>query len=167
MKHYLLLLLFLFSLLGSAFSQRILVLDLAGMRSKRIKYNSGEYIAIKVKNDKAIYKGYLEVVTDSSFYVNDNYVLLDSVRAVVRYNKAPKVISKQAFMVAGLTAIISGVNNGLTKGDVFPGDESYFIPLAFAGLGVALMPFWRKTHKIDGNKKIIKILDLSPYNPIE
>lgn len=163
MKPYFLLFLFLFGFAGSLLSQKILVLDLAGMRSKRIKYSSGEYIYLRVVNDKTTYKGYLDIISDSSFFVNDNLVFVDSVRAIVRHNKAPKMISMQAFGVAGITAIISGLNNGLTKGEVFPGDDSYIVPAVFAGIGAVLLPFWRKTHKMS-DKKMLKILDLTPVN---
>lgn len=167
MKSYFLLFLFLFGFACTLFSQRILVIDLAGTRSKRIKYSSGEYIALKVFNDKTTFKGYLDIISDSSFFVNENLVFLDSVRAVVRYNKAPKMISQQAFLVAGITAVISGLNNGLTKGSVFPGDDSYIVPAVFAGIGAVLLPFWRKTHKINNKNKFIKILDITPVAPEE
>lgn len=163
MKPYFLLFLFLFGFAGSLFAQRILVLDLTGMRSKRIKYSSGEYIYLKVYNDKTTFKGYVDIISDSSFFVNDNLVFIDSVNTVIRHHKAPKMISVQAFGVAGITAIISGLNNALTKGDVFPGDDSYFVPAVFAGIGAALLPFWRKKHKI-GDKKMLKILDLTPIS---
>ena len=120
MKAFFLLFIFSLSVLSSVFSQRILVLDLAGLRSKRIKYNSGDFIAVKVVDDKTTYKGYLEIITDTSFYVNDNLVRLNTLRAIVKYNKAPKAISLNAFLIAGITGIISGFNNGLTKGAVFP-----------------------------------------------
>jgi len=162
MKAYFLVFTFLLLTAGSLFSQKILVLDLAGMKSKRIRYNSGAYIAIKVLNDKTVYKGYLDVVSDTSFFLSGNLVMLDSVRAIVKYNRAPKAISTQAFLVAGATAIIVGINNGFNKGSVFPGDDSYIIPLSFAGIGAILMPFWKKTYRIDNNKRLLKILDLSP-----
>ena len=167
MKAYLLLFTFFILTAGSAFSQKILVLDLAGMKSKRIRYNSGAYIAVKVVNDKVTYKGYLDVVTDTSFFISGNLVMLDSVRAIVKYNRAPKAISTQAFIVAGVTAIIAGLNNGLNKGAVFPGDNSYIIPASFAGIGAILLPFWKKTYKIDNNKRLLKILDLTPIAPVE
>ncbi len=167
MKAYFLVLTFFLLTAGSLFSQKVLVLDLAGLKSKRIKYNSGSYIAVKVLNDKVVYKGYLDVVTDTSFFINGNLVMLDSVRAIVKYNRAPKAISTQAFIVAGVTAIIAGLNNGFNKGAVFPGDNSYIIPLSFAGIGAVLMPFWKKTYRIDNNKRLLKILDLTPIAPIE
>jgi len=156
------------SFFGSAlYSQKVLVLDLSGMKTKRIKYQSGDYISVRVVNDKVIYKGYLEVATDSSFFVNDNLVYLDSLRQIIKYNKAPKMISKQAFLVGGITAVISGLNNGLTKGDVFPQDDSYIIPASFLGLGVIFMPFWRKTYDVTKKNRSVKILDLTPSPVIQ
>jgi len=166
MKAYFLVFTFFLLTAGSIFSQKILVLDLAGMKSKRIKYPSGTYISVKVINDKVTYKGYLDVVTDTSFFINGNLVMLDSVRAIIKYNRAPKAISQQAFLVAGATAIIVGINNGVNKGSVFPGDNSYIIPLSFAGIGAILMPFWKKTYRIDNEKRLLKILDLTPMAPI-
>lgn len=167
MKAYILLFLFLLGTLSSVFSQKILVLDLSGMGSKRIKYNSGEYIWVKVANDKTTYSGYLEVTSDTSFYVNDNLIILDSLTAIVKYRRGMKMLSKQAFLAGGILAIISGINNGVTKGDVFPQDDSYIVPASFLGLGVVLMPFWRKTYNINGKNKIVKILDLTPIPTIE
>ena len=166
MKALILFLIFISSVFSTAFSQKILVLDLLGGRSKRIKYNSGDYISIRVLNDKTIYKGYLEVISDTAFYVNDNYIHLDSLSEIIKYNKAPKLISMNAFFVGGILGILSGFNNGLTKGDVFPEDGSYIVPLSFIGLGAVFLPFYRKTYKINKNR-IIKILDLTPIAPIE
>ena len=165
MRPYFLLFLFLFGCIATSVSQRVLVLDLAGMRSKRIHYNSGDYMYVKVLNDKVTYKGYLEVVSDTAFYVDNNLIILDSLSAIVKHNKAPKAISTQAFIVAGVTAIVVGLNNGLTKGDVFPNDDSWIVPASFAGLGVILTPFWRKTYKIKNKNRIVKILDLTPVAP--
>jgi hypothetical protein len=167
MKAYILLFIFFLSTLSSVFSQKILVLDLSGMRSKRIKYNSGEYIWVKVLNDKTTYSGFLEVTSDTSFYVNDNLVFLDSLSAIVKYRRGMKMISKQAFLAGGILAIISGINNGVTKGDVFPQDDSYIVPASFLGLGVIFMPFWRKTYRINDKNTIAKILDLTPIPTIE
>lgn len=165
MKPYIFLFIFLFGGVATAFSQKVLVLDLAGMRSKRIHYNSGDYIYVKVLNDKVTYKGYLEVTSDTSFYVDNNLIILDSLSAIVKHNKAPKAISQQAFLVAGITAIVVGLNNGLTKGDVFPNDDSWIVPGVFAGIGAALLPFWKKTYKINNKNRFVKILDLTPVAP--
>jgi hypothetical protein len=167
MKAKLLLISFLLLSAGSIFSQKILVLDLAGMKSKRIRYNSGDYIAIKVINDKTIFKGFLDVMSDSSFLVNGNFVLLDSVTTIIKYNRAPKAISTQAFLVAGVTAIIVGIDNGINKGSLFPSDQSYIIPASFAGIGAILLPFWKKKYRIDGDKRSLKILDLTLIAPVD
>ena len=166
MRLFILTFIFILSVFSPLFSQKILVLDLLGGRSKRIKYHSGDYISVRVVNDKTIYKGYLEVVNDSAFYINDNYIPLDSLSEIIKYNKAPKMISLQAFLVGGITGIISGLNNGLTKGDVFPQDGSYVVPLSFIGLGAVFLPFYKKTYRINENR-IIKILDLTPIATVE
>lgn len=166
MKLYIFLFIFLFSGIDSVFSQRILIVDKAGRPTKRIKYNSGEYIVVKIKNDKTKYKGFLEVVSDTSFFVSNNLIMLDSLHAIIKYNKAPKAISTQAFIVGGIITIASAINNGVTKGAVFPGDDSYIVPAAFMGLGVLFLPFWRKTYKINNRNRVVKILDMTPVAPI-
>jgi hypothetical protein len=137
------------------------------MKTKRIRYNSGDYISIRVKDDKTIYKGFLEVVSDTSFFVSGNHVVLDSLESIIKYNKAPKSISKQAFLVGGITAIVVGLNNGLTKGNVFPADDSYIVPASFLGLGAIFTPFWRKTYKVTKKNRTVKILDLTPVAPVD
>lgn len=166
MKAFILFLIIFLSSLGSVFSQKILILDLTGMRSKRIKYISGDYMAIKVIDDKTTYKGFIDIISDSSFYISGNLVMLDSIRAIVKHNRVPKTISKQAFLVAGITAVISGLNNALTKGSVFPDDDSYFVPAVFAGIGVVLLPFWKKTYRLN-DKRFVKIIDISPSLPMD
>lgn len=165
MKPYLFLSLFLIGSIASAFSQKVLVLDLAGMRSKRIHYNSGDYIYVKVVNDKVTYKGYLEVVSDTAFYVDNNLIYLDSLSAIIKHNKAPKAISQQAYLVAGITAIVVALNNGLSKGEVFPNDNSWIVPGVFAGIGTVFLPFWKKTYRINNKNRFVKILDLTPVAP--
>lgn len=167
MKSYLVLFLLLLFCSSPLFSQRVLVLDLSGMKTKRIRYNSGDYISIRVKDDKTIYKGFLEVVSDTSFFVNANLVVLDSLESIIKYNKAPKSISKQAFLVGGITAIVVGLNNGLTKGNVFPADDSYIVPASFLGLGAIFTPFWRKTYKVTKKNRTVKILDMTPVAPVD
>jgi hypothetical protein len=167
MKLYIFLFIFLFSGIGSVFSQRILVVDKARNPSKRIKYHSGDYIVVKIKNDKTKYKGFIEVVSDTSFFVSNNLIMLDSLHSIIKYNKAPKAISLQAFVVGGIITIASAINNGVTKGAVFPGDNSYIVPAAFLGLGVIFLPFWRKTIKINNRTRFVKILDMTPMYPIQ
>jgi len=166
MKAFILFIIIFLSSFGSVFSQKILILDLTGMRSKRIKYISGDYMAVKVVNDKTTYKGFIDIISDSSFYIGGNLVILDSIRAIVKYNRVPKSISKQAFLVAGITTLIVGLNNALTKGGVFPGDDSYFVPAVFASIGVILMPFWKKTYRLN-DKRFVKIIDISPSLPMD
>ena len=162
MKKFTLLFVFLMGFFLSTDAQMILALDINGIKNKRIRYNSGDYIAVKVLNDKTTYKGYLDIINDSTFFINANLVHIDSVRAIVKYNRAPKAISKQAFLVAGITGVITIMNNSFTKGEAFPNDNSYIVPAAFAGIGAVLIPFWKKNHKITGKKKSLKILDLNP-----
>ena len=57
MRTPILTIIFILSVFSPLFSQKILVLDLLGGRSKRIKYHSGDYISVRVVNDKTIYKG--------------------------------------------------------------------------------------------------------------
>lgn len=148
-------------------SQRVLIVDLTGMKTKRIRYNSGDYISIRVKDDKTIYKGFLEVDSDTSFFISGNHVILDSLVSIIKYNKAPKAISKQAFLVGGITALVVGINNGVTKGSVFPGDDSYIVPASFLGLGAIFTPFWRKTYRVTKKNCTVKILDMTPVAPVD
>jgi len=167
MKAYLVLFLLLLFSASPLLSQRVLVLDLTGMKTKRIRYNSGDYISIRVKDDKTIYKGFLEVVSDTSFFISGNHVILDSLESIIKYNKAPKAISKQAFLVGGITALVVGINNGVTKGSVFPDDDSYIVPASFLGLGAIFTPFWRKTYRISKKNCTVKILDMTPVPPVD
>lgn len=167
MKPFLFLCVFLFSSIGSAYSQRFLAIDLLGAKTKRVKYYSGDYIVLKVHNDKTKYKGDIEIISDTAFYVNNNLIILDSLDKVFKNRKAPKAISTQAFVVGGILVIASAINNGVTKGAIFPGDNSYTVASAFVGLGVVLLPFWRKTYKVNKRNCLVKIIDMSPLIPIE
>lgn len=140
-------------------SQKVLTLDIIGIKLKRIRYNEGDRIAIKIKNEKVIYKGELYAISDSSFFINGNYIALDSVSAVVKYSKAAKGISVSAFSVAALTGVISGLDIALKGGEINQGN--YFVPAVFTGIGLALLPFWKRTYRL-GENKILKVIDLSP-----
>jgi hypothetical protein len=158
-KVFVILLLFLgsFNLIEA---QKVLALDLVGSKLKRIKYYEGEWINIRIKNDKVIYKGELNAITDSSFFINNNYVALDSVDAIIKYSKAAKSVSLSAFGAAAVTGVFSALNVALNNGGSAE-NNPYFVPVIFTGIGVALLPFWKRTYRI-GKNRILKVIDLSP-----
>ena len=141
-------------------AQKILALDLIGNKLKRIKYYEGGWMAIRVKNDKIIYKGELNAISDSSFYLNNNYVALDSVEAIIKYSKAAKGLSLSAFAVAAVTGVFSVLNVTLISGSNNQ-SSPYLVPAVFAGIGVVLLPFWKRTYRI-GKNRILKVIDLTP-----
>lgn len=155
--------LLLFILMGSFNSieaQKILALDLIGNKLKRIKYYEGDQMAIKVKNDNVIYKGELNAISDSSFYINSNYVALDSVEAIIKSSKMAKGLSLGAFTAAAVTGVFSALNVALNDGGSNQSNP-YLIPAVFTGIGVALLPFWKRTYRLNKNR-ILKVIDLSP-----
>jgi len=141
-------------------AQKVLALDLIGNKLKRIKYYEGDLLSIRVKNDRVVYKGELNAISDSSFYINDNYVSLDSVEAIIKYSKAAKGISLSAFTAAAVTGVFSALNVTLNNGGSNE-NNPYIIPAVFTGLGVVLLPFWKRTYRI-GKNKTLKVIDLTP-----
>lgn len=141
-------------------AQKVLALDLIGNKLKRIKYYEGDWVNIRVKNDKVVYKGELNAISDSSFYINDNYVSLDSVEAVIKYSKAAKGISLSAFGAAAVTGVFSVLNVAVNDGGSAE-NNPYIVPAVFTGIGVALLPFWKRTFRI-GKNRILKVIDLTP-----
>lgn len=141
-------------------AQKVLALDLIGNKLKRIKYYEGSWMAIRVKNDKVVYKGELNAISDSSFYLNDNYVALDSVEAIIKYSKAAKGVSLSAFGAAAVTGVFSALNVALNDGGSAE-NNPYIIPAIFTGIGVVLLPFWKRTYRI-GKNRILKVIDLTP-----
>jgi hypothetical protein len=141
-------------------AQKVLALDLIGTKLKRIKYYEGEWMSIRIKNDEVIYKGELNAISDSSFFINNNYIALDSVEAIIKYSKAAKGVSLSAFGAAAVTGVFSTLNVALNDGGS-PENNPYFIPAVFAGIGVALLPFWKRTFRI-GKNRVLKVIDLSP-----
>ena len=141
-------------------AQKVLALDLIGAKLKRIKYYEGSWMSIRIKNDKTIYKGELNAISDSSFFINNNYVALDSVEAIVKYSKAAKGLSISAFTVAAVTGVFSALNVSLNSGGN-NGSNPYLIPAVFTGIGVVLLPFWKRTYRI-GNNRVLKVIDLTP-----
>jgi len=141
-------------------AQKVLTLDLIGAKLKRIKYYEGSWMSIRIKNDKTIYKGELNAISDSSFFINNNYVALDSVEAIIKYSKAAKGLSISAFTVAAVTGVFSALNVTLISGG---NNESnpYLIPAVFTGIGVVLLPFWKRTYRI-GENRVLKVIDLTP-----
>ena len=142
------------------YAQKVLALDLIGNKLKRIKYYEGDRMAIRVKNDKVIYKGDLNAISDSSFYINNNYVSIDSVDAILKYSKGAKGVSLSAFAVAAVTGVFSVLNVTLNDGGSSESNP-YLIPAVFTGIGVALLPFWKRTYRI-GENKVLKVIDLTP-----
>ena len=142
------------------YAQKVLALDLIGNKLKRIKYYEGDWIAIRVNNDKVIYKGDLNAISDSSFYINNNYVSIDSVEAILKYSKAAKGVSLSAFAVAAVTGVISVLNVTLNDGGSNE-NNPYLIPAVFTGVGVAFLPFWKRTYRL-GKNRVLKVIDLTP-----
>ena len=141
-------------------AQKVLALDLIGNKLKRIKYYEGDWMALRIKNDKTIYKGELNAISDSSFFINNNYVALDSVEAIIKYSKGAKGVSLSAFTVAAVTGVFSALNATLINGGNSESNP-YLIPAVFTGIGVVLLPFWKRTYRI-GKNRILKVIDLTP-----
>lgn len=156
----LVLMLILLGFLNPIGAQKVLALDLIGTKLKRIKYTEGDWMAIRIYNDKVIYQGELNAISDSSFYINNNYVALDSVEAILKYNKAVKGVSLSAFGVAAVTAVFSIMNVTLNNGGSAE-NNPYLIPGVFTGIGVVLLPFWKRTYRI-GENRVLKVIDLTP-----
>lgn len=141
-------------------AQKVLALDLVGAKLKRIKYYEGDWMNIRIKNDKVIYKGELNAITDSSFFINNNYVAIDSVDAIIKYSKAAKGVSLSAFGAAAVTGVFSVLNVALNDGGSAE-NNPYIVPAVFTGIGAVLLPFWKRTYWI-GKNRILKVIDLSP-----
>lgn len=148
-----------------ATGQKFLAFDIIkGNKLKRIKYYDGDKIALKIKGDKVVYKGVLNEIRDTAFFVNDNFVMIDSVDAIVRYNSFAKGISYSAWAAALVAGIVSVLDYTLVvRGDpdVNPEARGYYVAPVMAGIGLIFVPFWKKTRSV-GNNRILKVIDLSP-----
>lgn len=144
-----------------AWAQKVIIIDKMGIKHKRSRYFEGDMMSVKVKNDKTVYTGEVHSISDTSFFLNENKVFIDSMTAVVKYSKAAKASSLTSFAVAAVTGTIAVLDNTLNKNDINPENSGYAVPLFFTGLGAALMPFWKQTLRIKENR-IVKIIDLTP-----
>ena len=160
MRKSLIILLFLLGAFNQIEAQKILVLDKIGIKLKRIKYYEGDFIAIRVFNDRVIYKGELNAISDTSFLINSNYVEIDSVKSIIKFRKGAKAFSFTAFSVAAITTLILVVDQSI-KGNIEGVPSQLTVPLAFTGMGLAAVPFWKKTYRLNKNM-ILKVIDLSP-----
>jgi hypothetical protein len=160
MRIIIIILLLLFCAINQIAAQKILVLDKIGNNLKRIRYNEGDFIAIQVRNDRTVFKGELNAISDSSFFINNNYVTVDSVYAIIVYSKGAKGISYTAFAVAAITSAILVVDQAI-KGNINSVPEKLLVPAAFVGIGLIAVPFWKRTFHIKDNV-VLKVFDLTP-----
>ena len=142
-------------------AQKILVFDKIKMtKLKREKYYEGDPIALRVLNDKTIFKGEISAISDSSFFINSNYVALDSIESIVKYGKGAKAFSLTAFSLAAITTLILVVDQSI-KGNIESVPGKLTVPVAFVGLGLIALPFWKRTYRLRENR-VLKVIDLSP-----
>jgi len=153
-------LLILLGSIGQVEAQKVLVLDKIGVKLKRIKYYEGDFIALRVLNDRVIYKGELHALSDSSFMINSNYIAIDSVQSIIKYSKGAKALTYTAFSIAAITTLIMIVDKSI-KGELDQVPEQLILPAVFTGIGLIAKPFWKRTYRL-GNNRVLKVLDLSP-----
>jgi hypothetical protein len=154
------LLFFLFSAMESA-AQKVVVFDRMGVKLKRTYYYEGDQMALKVRNDDVIYRGEVHSIQDSVFFLGANPIVVDSIVAIVKYSKGAKALSITSLTTAAITGTFEIINNAYNKGELVPEENGYAVPAFFTALGVALIPFWKRKHKI-GKNKVVKTLDLNP-----
>jgi hypothetical protein len=160
MRNIIIILLLLFGTISQVQAQKILVLDKIGYKLKRVKYYEGDFIAIQVLHDRTVFKGELNAISDSSFFINNNYVSIDSVYALIVYHKGAKGLSYTAFTVAAITSAILVIDQAI-KGNIKSVPGKLFVPAAFVGIGIIAVPFWKRTLRIKNNV-ILKVIDLTP-----
>jgi len=160
MRKTIIILLLLLGTFNQIEAQKILVLDKIGFKLKRMKYYEGDFIAIRVLNDRVIYKGELNAISDTSFLINSNYVEIDSVESIIKYRKGAKAFSFTAFSVAAITTLVLVVDQSI-KGNIESVPNKLTVPLVFTGMGLAAIPFWKRTYRLNKNM-VLKMIDLSP-----
>lgn len=160
MRKSIVVLLLLLGVFNQIEAQKILVLDKIGIKLKRIKYYAGDFIAIKIFDDRVVYKGEITSISDTSFFINSNYVAIDSVESIIKYRKGAKAFTYTAFSLAAITTLVLLVDQSI-KGNIESVPSKLTIPAAFAGMGLIALPFWRRSYRI-GENKVLKVIDLSP-----
>jgi hypothetical protein len=160
MRIVIFILLLIFGAINQISAQKILVLDKIGFKLKRIKYYEGDFIILKIKSDRVEFSGELNAISDSSFFINNNYIPVDSVEYIIIKSKGAKGISYTAFTVAVITSAILVIDHAV-KGDIQTVPGNLIVPAGFVGIGLIAMPFWKKSIRMKRNV-ILKVIDLTP-----
>jgi len=161
------LLLFAFSFSSNA--QKILVLTIFRPTNvKQFRYYVKNEITLKVKSGKKSYHGTIVFIGDSNLVIANrnkiDTILVKQIRMIIldRSNYLTRSFSK-ACLIAGIGVLSLDIFNNLTN------NESQIIKpiivkesLAFLAASAIFKLYAKRKHRI-GKRKILKVIDLSPY----
>jgi len=151
----------------SVFSQSYLTVRNQN-RPKRFRFDFGDYIGVKLKDDRKVYQGELQGFTDSTIYIAgtmaSHVIRIDEIRVVkdYRWQNFTGALARSAlytipFFLIGEAATGSGSVKNFNDLTYRPG---YILSVVYAGLAAILYPVKGRRFKI-GNRW--KLLVISPY----
>ena len=168
MKCKLLITVFLFFSVSS-FAQKILTLYIfRPAHVKQISFYVKDKITLKLKSDKKRYNGTVVAIGDSNLVIankrSSDTIAINQIRMIIlnHSNFLTKSFSN-VFPEAGVLVMGLDVVNNLLNHEsqiVKPGVVKVGVSLIGAGIFIKLLE--KRRHKI-GKRKILKVIDLSPY----
>ncbi len=158
-KVWFVLLLAVFTVASNGYGQHVLALDKKG-KKKRVHFRRGDDIKVKLDDGSKLH-GQITSITDTSFFINDNEVMLHTV-AVVYRKRSPIFPLVGGFFLTG-AAVLMGVNliNSVIN-DNDPLDTGVWIVSgSAAAVGGLLLLLSEKRHKVYQNGTF-RSLDVTP-----
>ena len=149
---------------GSAFSQSYLTLRNQN-RPKRFRFDHGDYIGVKLKDDRKVYQGELQGFTDSTIYIAgsmaSHVIRIDEIRVVkdYRWKNFTGALARSAlytipFFLVGEAATGGGSVknfNDLTY------RSGYILSVVYAGVAAILYPIKGRRFKIGNRWQLLVI----------
>lgn len=144
-----------------ALAQNTLVLDKPGKR-KRIKYNSGDVIYLKL-NDGSRFAGRISAIGAKSIFIDEEQLLISEIEKLYDPDKRKfhRSTAYKAFSAAAVAIVFSTANNVFNeeKGPVLD-QAGTNVTLFFLAVGAIFLPMQSKKYKIGSWR--IRSMDLRP-----
>lgn len=130
---------------------------------RRIRFYVGDLIALKVNKKDTLYKGRIELIEDSSIWVDNIEVKINTISKIydARGRRWAGFISSILFRGGIGFLLIDVVNRTINSENPIFHPTTLLVSGSAIGAGLILVPFKEKKYRIN-NKNTVKIIDLKP-----
>ena len=128
-------------------------------KAKRIMYEAGDEIHLKLKDEDLLLSGIITHISDSGITIQEDHIPVRRIGAIINFCKrrGHRKISGQSMMLAAYTVFFNSMHRLINSGERPVIDNNTLVVAGvMAGAGLLFLPFKAKKYRL-GNKWMLMI----------